>query len=268
MTAERARVEALTVSGLCKSFGGRRIVDDLGFSVNTGEIFGVIGPNGAGKTTTIRMALRIILPDDGHVSIFGRPFDERSWSRVGYLPEERGLYRQARVADVLVYLGRLKGLSKEDAIQRGGEVLVRLGMAEHARKKVSELSRGMGQLIQFGATIIHRPDLVIFDEPFSGLDPVNAERLKDLVLELKAAGVAVIFSTHQMNTVEELCDRVLMINQGRAVLHGPVVDVKHRYRNNSLFIAWDGPEGAGARRRSLGGAWPVLGGLPHRWCGA
>ncbi|MBM3944565.1 MAG: ATP-binding cassette domain-containing protein [SAR202 cluster bacterium] len=233
--------DALRVSGLFKTYGTTRIVEDMSFSVGRGEVFGLIGPNGAGKTTTIRMTLRIIQPDAGDVLMFGKPFDEDAWSRVGYLPEERGLYRSARVFDVLVYLGQLKGLSAADAKRRAGETLELIGMTGHAHKKVSELSRGMGQLIQFGSTVVHNPELVILDEPFSGLDPVNTEKLKELVLGLQKQGMAVIFSTHQMNNVEELCDRVLMINHGRAVLYGPVKEVKERYRKNSLILSWNGP---------------------------
>jgi ABC-2 type transport system ATP-binding protein len=232
---------ALTASGLSKSFSGERVVRNVSFSIESGELFGLIGPNGAGKTTTIRMLLNIIQPDEGEVTILGRPVDLESLERVGYLPEERGLYKHARTTEVLVYLGKLKGLSGSDARRRAAEVLEQLGMAEHADKKVSELSRGMGQLIQVGATIIHQPDIVILDEPFSGLDPVNTQRLTELVRDLGTAGAAVIFSTHLMASVEELCDRVLMINQGQAVLYGPVTEVKQRYRNNSLFIDWDGP---------------------------
>ena len=187
------------------------------------------------------MLLHIIQPDAGEVTLFGQPLDGEVRNRVGYLPEERGLYRNAPASDVLVYLGRLKGLSAQQARKRAKEVLEQLGMAAHARKKVSELSRGMSQLIQFGAALIHDPSLVILDEPFAGLDPVNTQLLKDLVTGLRAKGVTVIFSTHLMGSVEELCDRVLMVNHGRAVLYGQVAEVKERYRNNSLFIDWDGP---------------------------
>ena len=233
--------DALRASGLSKDFAGVSVVRDVSFSIQAGEIFGLIGPNGAGKTTTIRMLLHILQPDEGEVTLFGRPLDDEARDRIGYLPEERGLYKQARAEEVLVYLGRLKGLSLREARHRASEVLEQLGMAEHARKKVSELSRGMGQLIQFGATVIHQPDLVILDEPFAGLDPVNTHRLTELVGALQARGAAIIFSTHLMANVEELCDQVLMINHGRDVLHGPVTEVKERYRNNSLFISWDGP---------------------------
>ena len=233
--------EALTASGLSKAFSGERVVRDVSFSIESGELFGLIGPNGAGKTTTIRMLLNIIQPDEGEVTMLGRPPDLDSLERIGYLPEERGLYKNVRTMEVLVYLGQLKGLSRGDARRRAAEVMERLGMAEHADKKVSELSRGMGQLIQVGATIIHKPDIVILDEPFSGLDPVNTQLLTELVRDLSAAGTAIIFSTHLMASVEELCDRVLMLNHGQAVLYGPVSEVKQRYRNNSLFIDWDGP---------------------------
>ncbi|MFQ5794456.1 MAG: ABC transporter ATP-binding protein [Candidatus Bipolaricaulia bacterium] len=226
---------------MSKTFNGTRVVEDLSFSVQAGEIFGLIGPNGAGKTTTIRMLLHILQPDTGEVSLFGCPLDAEARHRIGYLPEERGLYRQARTEEVLVYLSQLKGLSAQEARRRAAEVLEQLVMAEHAHKKISELSRGMSQLIQFGVTVIHQPDLVILDEPFAGLDPVNTQRLKELVADLQARDAAVILSTHQMNAVEELCDQVLMINRGQTVLYGPVTEVKQRYRNNSLFIVWDGP---------------------------
>lgn len=232
---------ALEVVNLSKAFNGTQIVDDVSFSVKAGEVFGLIGPNGAGKTTTIRLALQIIQPDAGEVTIFGNPMDSLALERIGYLPEERGLYRHAKAFEVLEYLGRLKGLSSHDARRRAGEVLDLLGMTEHSHKKISELSRGMGQLIQFGATVIHSPDLVILDEPFSGLDPVNTLRLKDMVYELQNVGATVIFSTHLMNNVEELCDRVIMINHGKSVLYGSVGEIKERYRNNSLFIRWNGP---------------------------
>ena len=232
---------ALQVTNLSKAFNGTQIVNDVSFSVGEGEVFGLIGPNGAGKTTTIRLALQIIQPDAGEVFLFGNPMNSLALERIGYLPEERGLYRQAKTLEVLEYLGRLKGLTSRDAHRRAGEVLDALGMTEHSGKKISELSRGMSQLIQFGATIIHQPDLVILDEPFAGLDPVNTLRLKDLVFELQNLGATVIFSTHLMNNVEELCDRVLMIDHGKSVLYGSVGEIKERYRNNSLFIRWNGP---------------------------
>ena len=233
--------EALKASGLHKAFAGIPVVRDISLSIEAGEIFGLIGPNGAGKTTTIRMLLNIIQPDEGEVAMFGRPLDMDSLERIGYLPEERGLYKNAGAEEVLVYLGQLKGLGAREARRRASEVLDQLGMAEHAQKKVSELSRGMSQLIQFGATIIHQPDIVILDEPFSGMDPVNTQRVMELVLGLRAAGVGIILSTHLMASVEELCDRILMINRGQSVLYGSVTEVKERYRSNSLFIDWDGP---------------------------
>ena len=233
--------EVLRATGLSKAFGGTPVVKDISLSLQEGEIFGLIGPNGAGKTTVIRMLLHMIQPDAGEVAVFSRPLDSEARDRIGYLPEERGLYKQTSVLDVMAYMARLKGLSRRDARTRSIEVLEQLGMGAHGRKKVSELSRGMRQLVQFGATVIHEPDLVILDEPFSGLYPVNTEHLKGLVSELQRRGAAVIFSTHQMNAVEELCDGVLMVHRGEAVLYGPVEAVKERYRKNSLFIHWDGP---------------------------
>ena len=233
--------EVLRVAGLTISFGGgETVVSDVSFALRQGEIFGLIGPNGAGKTTTIRMLLHILQHDRGEVSLFGRPLDAEARDRIGYLPEERGLYRQVRTLEVLTYMARLKGLPSTQASDRARQILEQMGLAEHALKKVSELSRGMSQLVQFGATIIHEPDVVVLDEPFSGLDPVNTERLKDVVAGLQGRGAAVIFSTHMMASVEELCDRVMMIDRGRAVLHGPVDEVKERFRNNSLYVQWDG----------------------------
>ena len=171
------------------------------YSVQAGEIFGLIGPNGAGKTTTIRMLLHILQPGAGEVSFFGLPLDGQARDRIGYLPEERSLYHQARIQEVLVYLGQLKGLSAPEAHRLAGEVLKQLGMAEHGQKRVSESSRGMGQLIQFDATVVQWPDLVILDEPSAGLDTVNVRRLKELVGGLQAQGVAVVFSTHRLASV-------------------------------------------------------------------
>lgn len=231
----------LTAEHLSKAFNGKTIVEDVSFSVESGEIFGLIGPNGAGKTTTIRMLLHIIQPDNGRVELFGNPLSSTARDRIGYLPEERGLYRYSRAEEVLVYLGRLKGLTPAYAHKRAWEILEQVGLTAHGKKKISEMSRGMGQLVQFGATIIHEPDLVILDEPFSGLDPVNTERMKSMVLALQERGTSIIFSTHLMASVEELSQRVLMIHRGRVVIYGSVAEAKEKYRNNSLFIRWNGP---------------------------
>jgi ABC-2 type transport system ATP-binding protein len=222
------------VSNAVKTYGRKPVVNDVSFSVSPGEIFGLIGPNGAGKTTTIRMMMDIVKPDSGEISILGERLSEDTKDKIGYLPEERGLYKKLTVTETLNYLAALKG--KQADSNRTEELLKRVGMLAHKNKKIEELSRGMGQLIQFLATIIHDPQLIILDEPFAGLDPVNTELLKDIILELRGQGKAFILSTHQMNQVEELCDRILMINHGRSVLYGRLADIKNKYRNNSVLV--------------------------------
>jgi ABC-2 type transport system ATP-binding protein len=234
---------AVEVSHITKSYADKVAVDDLSFSVNQGEIFGLIGPNGAGKTTTIRMMMDIIRPDSGSVTIFGEKLSEATKNRLGYLPEERGLYKKMRVLDAIVYLASLKGMERNDAFEKAGRLLDRLGMSPNRNKKIEELSRGMGQVIQFIVTIVHDPHLVVLDEPFGGLDPVNTELLKDQVLELGSQGKAVILSTHQMNQVEELCDRILMINRGKSVLYGDLAEIKSKYQDNAVMLDYEGELG-------------------------
>lgn len=229
--------------GLCKSYGDVEAVRDVSFTVAGGEIFGLVGPNGAGKTTTIRMLMDIIKPDSGTISILGEPLQESTKDRIGYLPEERGLYRKLDVWDTLLYLAALKNVGPRLAQERASSWLQRVGMLPHKRKKINELSRGMGQLIQFIVTVIHDPELVIFDEPFAGLDPVNTQLVKEVILELKAQGKTIMLSTHMMNQVEELCDRILMIDGGRSVLYGDLAEIKRRFRSNSVLLQCAGPVG-------------------------
>jgi len=229
----------VAVSSVSKSFNDTKVVDGISFNVGQGEIFGLIGPNGAGKTTIIRMMMDIIKPDSGEIFILGERLNEITKSRIGYLPEERGLYRKLTVIDSLVYLSSLKGITSQSARSRTEELLKRIDMLPHKNKKIEELSRGMGQLIQFLVTIIHDPQLVILDEPFAGLDPVNTELLKEIILELRNQGKVIILSTHRMNEVEELCDRIFMINKGQNVLYGELTEIKSRYRNNSIFLKCD-----------------------------
>ncbi|MYD36641.1 MAG: ATP-binding cassette domain-containing protein [Dehalococcoidia bacterium] len=231
-----AGAPALEARRLRKQFGGRDVVNDVSFHVKSGEVVGLVGPNGAGKTTTIRMMLGILAPDEGEARALGGPLTEETQERIGYLPEERGLYEGLRLTVVLSYLGQLKGLSRRHAAIRTGEMLDAVGMSEHAHKKVRELSRGMTQLVQFGATLLHRPDILVLDEPFSGLDPVNARRMKELVLEEKERGAAIIFSTHQMTDVEELSDRVLMIDGGEVALDGAPSELRRRYRGDTIRV--------------------------------
>jgi ABC-2 type transport system ATP-binding protein len=232
--------KAVEVSKVSKRFGDVEAAKDISFEVEPGEIFGLIGPNGAGKTTVIRMLMEIIKPDSGDVRILGEPLQEATKNIIGYLPEERGLYKKLTVVDTLSYLAALKGTSGSATRQRATMLLERTGMLSHQHKKVEELSKGMAQLIQFIATILHDPQLVILDEPFYGLDPVNTRLLKDMVSELRKQGKTIILSTHMMNEVEELCDRILMINKGRSVLYGNLSEIKARYRTNAVFISVDG----------------------------
>ena len=234
---------AVEVSHIVKAFADKVAVDDLSFSVTPGEMFGLIGPNGAGKTTTIRMIMDIIKPDSGEVTIFGETLGEAIKNRLGYLPEERGLYKKLNVLESIVYLASLKGVDRHSATEKADELLNQTGMLANKRKRIEELSKGMGQIIQFIVTIIHDPQLVILDEPFAGLDPVNTELLKGMFADLRNQGKAVILSTHQMNQVEELCDRILMINNGQAVLYGDLSEIKARYRGNSVLLNYKGELG-------------------------
>ena len=234
---------AVEVNHIVKSYADNLAVDDLSFSVAQGEIFGLIGPNGAGKTTTIRMMMDIIKPDSGDVTILGEKLSEASKNRLGYLPEERGLYRKLSVMKSILYLASLKGMNRHLAEEKANDLLNRTGMLPNRWKKIEELSKGMGQIIQSIVTIIHDPELVILDEPFGGLDPVNTELLKRMFIDLRNHGKAVILRTHQMNQVEELCDRILMIDGGRSVLYGNLTEIKSRYRSHSVILDFEGELG-------------------------
>jgi ABC-2 type transport system ATP-binding protein len=229
-------MSTVQVNHVYKSYADKIAVDDLSFSVEPGEIFGLIGPNGAGKTSTIRMIMDIIKPDSGEISVFGEKLSEATKSRLGYLPEERGLYRKERVIDAIVYLASLKGMDGRAAEKRADELLEQTGMLPNRKKKIDELSKGMGHIIQFIITIVHDPELIVLDEAFSGLDPVNTELLKGLVVDLRNQGKTIMLSTHQMNQVEELCDRILMIDHGRAVLYGELAEIKSKYRGNTVIV--------------------------------
>jgi ABC-2 type transport system ATP-binding protein len=233
---DTSTVPAAEVNHIFKSYADKTVVSDLSFSVAQGEMFGLIGPNGAGKTTTIRMMMDIIKPDSGEVTILGEKLGEATKNRLGYLPEERGLYKKLSVLESIVYLASLKGMDRHSATEKANELLSQTGMLDSRRKKIEELSKGMGQIIQLIVTIVHDPQLVILDEPFAGLDPVNTELLKGMFADLRNQGKAVILSTHQMNQVEELCDRILMINDGQAVLYGDLSEIKTRYRGNSILL--------------------------------
>ena len=223
-----------------KSFGTLQAVDGVSFEVYPGEIFGLLGPNGAGKTTTIRMLMGILHPDAGQVEVLGQaPIQVRE--RVGYLPEERGLYPNLKVLDILTYLAQLKGRPKAWAQERAEALLARVGLAERAHAKVKELSRGMQQKVQLLAAIVHDPEVCVLDEPFQGLDPVNLQLVKELLLELKAAGKTIVLSTHQMNQVEALCSRIALINRGRVVLYGELARIQQTYAANVVYVHASSP---------------------------
>ncbi|MFC2000290.1 ABC transporter ATP-binding protein [Chloroflexota bacterium] len=228
--------KVIEVEGLTKTFGTRTVVNNVSFDVKRGEMFGYLGPNGSGKTTTIRMALGIIRPDSGSVNILGSPLDRSVLSGIGYLPEERGLPRKLRVLDAVRYLARLKGLTFTEAEDRIAELLRQVNLYEHRNKKVETLSRGMTQLVQFITALIHDPEFIILDEPFSGLDPLNVELMKDMLLERQRAGATIMFSTHIMSDVEELCQRVALIADGRLLLFGDLAEIKRQRGANSVQV--------------------------------
>jgi ABC-2 type transport system ATP-binding protein len=234
---------AVEARHLYKTYADVTAVQDLSFSVDSGEILGLIGPNGAGKSSTIKILLDFMKPDSGEVNIFGQQMNEAVKDRIGYLPEERGLYKRLTAIELILYLASLKGMDKALAEERANQLLEQTGMLEYKKKKNKEMSKGMGQLIQFIVTVIHNPDLIIMDEPFSGLDPVRTETVQNIIGDLREKGKAVILSTHQMNKVEELCDRVLMINRGKTVLYGELSETRSKFRRNSVQVVVDGELG-------------------------
>ncbi len=227
---------------ISKSYENKVAVKDLSLRIDPGVMFGLLGPNGAGKTSSIRMMIGITMPDSGSVNLFGKPFSRASLARVGYLPEERGLYKKMKVIDQLVFMGELHGVDTAPAGKRARSWCEKLQITEAIDKKTEELSKGMQQKIQFISTILHEPELIIMDEPFSGLDPVNATLLQDTLLEQKAAGRAILFSTHRMDQVEKLCDSICLVNRGEAVLAGTMREVKSRYERNRVVIEFEGDE--------------------------
>lgn len=231
---------AISLDQITKRYGNFTAVDALSLNVPSGKIVGFLGPNGAGKTTTIRMIMSIIYPDEGNLDVLGAPRALDVKDRIGYLPEERGLYRNMTVEQTLRYFGRLKGLSGHKLRERIDTCLKRVELADWRRKKCEALSKGMGQKIQFITTILHEPELVILDEPFSGLDPLNMELLKDMVLDLKAQGTTVIFSTHQMEQAQRLCDELMLINRGRCLISGTIEDIRARFTTSFLELEGQG----------------------------
>ena len=230
----------IELNSVRKSYDQFVAVDNLSFNIEQGAVFGLLGPNGAGKTSTIRMMIGITAPDSGAIRMFNQPFHRPQLQRVGYLPEERGLYKKMKVLEQLVFLGELHGMSAANARQKAAEWCQKLEIAEKLQNKVEELSKGMQQKIQFIAALLHDPDFVIMDEPFFGLDPVNASLLKDVLLELKKQGKTILFSTHRMDQVEKLCDSICLINKGAAVLQGELKQIKARYGKSNIQIQYDG----------------------------
>lgn len=236
---------AVAIQGVTKRFAGHTAVRDLSFVVPRGGIFGLLGPNGAGKSTTIRMVMDIIEPDEGSISVLGSRHSSREVSeRVGFLPEERGLYRDMKVFDQLTFLGEIKGISRREARRRADEWLQRLGLGDWRLKKVEDLSKGMQQKIQFAGTLLHTPDLVILDEPFAGLDPVNLQVMKDVVVEVARSGRTVLFSTHIMEQAERMCDRIVIIARGEKVVDGTVAEVKSGAGERHIGLTYAGNKGA------------------------
>ncbi|MGP8173072.1 MAG: ABC transporter ATP-binding protein [Terracidiphilus sp.] len=228
------------LAGVTKAYESKVAVSNLSLSIEAGQMFGLLGPNGAGKTSSIRMMMGITMPDSGRISLFGKSFERKSLERVGYLPEERGLYKKMKVLEQLVFFGQLHGLTAHEAEKRASAWTSRMEIADALPKKTDELSKGMQQKIQFIATLMHDPVLIVMDEPFAGLDPVNTTLLQDTLLELKNQGKAILFSTHRMDQVEKLCDSICLIDNGQAVLAGNLRQIKSRYERNHVIVEFEG----------------------------
>jgi len=228
------------LAGVTKAYESKVAVSNLSLAIEAGQMFGLLGPNGAGKTSSIRMMMGITLPDSGRISLFDKPFERNNLEQVGYLPEERGLYKKMKVLDQLVFFGCLHGLNAGEAQKRAIAWAERMEIADALQKKTEELSKGMQQKIQFIATLLHDPRLIVMDEPFAGLDPVNAQLMERTLLELKALGKAILFSTHRMDQVEKLCDSICLINNGEAVLSGNLRQIKAGYERNHVIVELEG----------------------------
>ena len=227
---------------VCKSFGEKIALDHVSVDIPKGKIFGLLGPNGAGKTTLIRIINRITIPNKGEVLFDGRPITQDDVEKIGYLPEERGLYRKMKVGDQAMYFAQLKGMSSREAAKELKKWFVRFGIESWWNKKVEELSKGMAQKVQFITTVVHKPSLLILDEPFSGFDPVNAQIIREEILRLKEEGATIILSTHNMESVEELCDNIALINKSHVVITGGVDEIRHKYGNNNVELVYTGGE--------------------------
>jgi len=237
---KRPNMDAVLLNGISKSFGDVHAVHNLSVTVPAGSIYGFLGPNGAGKTTTLRMIMNIIRPDSGDIELLGHRSIEKARARTGYMPEERGLYRKMTVAKVLAYFGAIKGLARDQLADRVPRWLARVDLADWAAKKAEELSRGMHQKLQFAVTAINEPELMILDEPFSGLDPLNMDLLKEIILEMRNEGKTVIFSTHVMHEAEKLCDSILLINKGQAILDDNLAQIQSRHKSGAVCLEAQG----------------------------
>jgi ABC-2 type transport system ATP-binding protein len=240
LPARPAAPDTVELRSICKSYGDFVAVNDVSLRIQQGGIYGLLGPNGAGKTSTIRMIIGMIVPDSGQIFVFGQPLGRGHMDRLGYLPEERGLYKKMKVMDQLIFLGQLKGMTAQDAASRAQRWCERFELTTWTGKKVEELSKGMQQKVQFIGAILHDPQLIIMDEPFSGLDPANAVALKDTMLELAKNGKTILFSTHRMDSAERLCQSICLINHGRVVLEGDLSDIKAQYGHRHVQIRYDG----------------------------
>ncbi len=235
-------MDAISIENVTKSYDAVTAVSGVNLQVREGAILGLLGPNGAGKTTTIRMVMNILVPDEGTIRVLGKPVSDKTREIIGYLPEERGLYPRMQVRSLIVFLGALRGLSEAEADRRALEWLERFELSEWADKKLVDLSKGMQQKVQFITAVIHRPPLVILDEPFSGLDPVNAATVKDIMLEMRSQGSTIVLSTHRMEQVEKMCDSICLINKGRNILDGELRAIKQSYGKNTVHIEFTGPD--------------------------
>jgi ABC-2 type transport system ATP-binding protein len=231
---------AIVLEGIQKAFAGHVAVKDLSLGIPRGSVFGLLGPNGAGKTTTLRMVMNILGPDSGRIEILGRPSDHAARDRIGYMPEERGLYPRMVLGEQLVFMAAIKGVPRKEAERRLGPWLERFGLEAWRKKKTNELSKGMQQKAQFIATVLHEPEVLIMDEPMSGLDPVGMDVMREVMLDLRRKGATIVLSSHQMEAVERLCDRVALIHRGEKVLDGAVSEVKARHGKNTVVLAYDG----------------------------
>jgi ABC-2 type transport system ATP-binding protein len=236
-------VPAISLANVTKSYDGVTAVSSVSLHIRQGAILGLLGPNGAGKTTTIRMVMNILVPDEGSIRVFDQPVSDDTRQSIGYLPEERGLYPRMKVRDVIVFLAALHGLSEDEARKRANEWLARFELSDWAEKKVNDLSKGMQQKVQFICAVLHKPKIVILDEPFSGLDPVNTATVKDIMLELRGQGSTIVLSTHRMEQVEKMCDSICLIDKGHNILAGDLRAIKQSYGKNTVNIEFSGPDG-------------------------